>query len=467
MQEPKPTEALASKLQRLQTKVNAQQYTIRRQKQRITELNQSRSLWKDKYKTLKTLSGQPNTSPPRACRPARHHYELPTIELSVWLYVIGGCSYRNVVKVLLYLQTQWALAIEVPAKSSVVGWVEKVGCYQYQHPPQPTLASYALLVDECMVIGGQRLMVILGLPAQKTDVGTTRFDQVWLLSLAVRTSWTGEAIKEQLEAVIEQRGAKPLYVVSDGAPTLKKGIGDAGLVRIGDISHGVALLMQHHYQRQVLFLGWQTGLSQSKFKYIMTDSACLLPPKQRIVARFMNLWASIEWSRRMLSALPGLSALEQTRFGWLGAYSGLIGELVSSFGLSRQVVSYVQAHGFSTVSLAYCRALISSSDAVAGVKSRLLAYLEGEVGKVGAGGCWHGCTTVLESLFGHYKSGLPTNPLAGVSGVVLSLSLRTGVGLGFNLASALEGLSLADLSAWKQEHLVQSQVVRRRRILKK
>ena len=467
MQEPKPNVALIGKLQRLQTKVNDQHRTIRGQKQRIADLNQSRALWKAKYKALQKAPDRPRPRQPKATRPAGYQYSLATIKLSVWLYVLGGCSYRNVVQVLLYLQTEWTLPIDVPAKSSIVGWVEKVGCYRYEHPPAPTPQPYALLVDECMVIGGQRLVVILGLPAHKQPVGPTRFGQVWLLSLAVRASWTAEAIRQQLQGVIDKRGAKPEYVVSDGARTLKKGIAEAGLVRIGDVSHEVALLLQHRYQHQALFVAWQQALAQSKFKYIMTDSAYLLPPKQRSVARFMNLWACIEWSKRMLITLPTLSQDEQRCFDWLGAYSVLIGELSASFGLSRQVVAYVQSHGLSQQSVASCQALIARSGAIGGVQTDLVSYLGGELVKVGVGCCWHGCTNILESLFGHYKSGLPTNPLAGVSGVVLSLSLRTGGDFGPDVSRALESVSLADLQAWKATNLAKSQVVRRRNVLKK
>ena len=138
MQEPKPNVALIGKLQRLQTKVNDQHRTIRGQKQRIADLNQSRALWKAKYKALQKAPDRPRPRQPKATRPAGYQYSLATIKLSEWLYVLGGCSYRYVVQVLLYLQTEWTLPIDVPAKSSIVGWVEKVGCYRYEHPPAPT-----------------------------------------------------------------------------------------------------------------------------------------------------------------------------------------------------------------------------------------------------------------------------------------------------------------------------------------
>lgn len=467
MQELQPKLALESKLQRLQAKTKSQQLTIRYQKQRINELTQSRHAWKVKYNAARQASPPSALKPAPSLRPTGYHYSLDTIRLSVWLYVLGGCSYRKVVAVLLYLQTEWGIALEVPAKSSVVGWVEKLGCYRYEHPPRPTAQPYALLVDECMIIGGQRLVVILGLPAHKADTQPTRFEQVWLLRLAVRASWTAQAIQTELEAVIQTMGRRPAYVVSDGAATLKKGIADAGLVRVGDVSHELALLLEHSYKSQPMFMGWQHELAQSKFKYIMTDSSYLLPPKQRSVARFMNLWASIEWSERMLRVLPGLSQEEQARFGWLRAYGALIGELGVSFGLTRCVRVHLQRHGISAVSVAHCRQLVAQSGCVESVKERLESYLEQQLAKVGVGACWHGCTSVLESLFGHYKSGLPTNPLAGVSGVVLSLSLRTDKGLDFELCQGLESVSLADVAMWKRKHLVQSQVVRRRKVIHK
>ncbi len=39
----------------------------------------------------------------------------------------------------------------------------------------------------------------------------------------------------------------------------------------------------------------------------------------------------------MLRALPDLSELEQSRFGWLKAYAGLVAELGISFGLANSM----------------------------------------------------------------------------------------------------------------------------------
>lgn len=114
----------------------------------------------------------------------------------------------------------------------------------------------------------------------------------------------------------------------------------------------------------------------------------------------------------------------------------------------------------SAASIDYCRQLITRSGCVFALGEGFGLYLTDSLAKVADGACWHGCSAVIESLFGHYKSGLSTNPLAGVSGVILSLSLRTDKGLDFDLGQALEALSLADVAAWKRKHLAQSQIVR-------
>ena len=69
-------------------------------------------------------------------------------------------------------------------------------------------------------------------------------------------------------------------------------------------------------------------------------------------------------------------------------------------------------------------------------------------------------------MFGTYKSALPSNGQSGITGVVLSICLQTGVGLDFDLGAGLESVSMSDLATWKSDNLPESQVVKCRKILK-
>jgi len=331
--------------------------------------------------------------------------------------------------------------------------------------PEP----YALLLDECMVIGQQRMLAVLGLSAQKTTGQATHYADVVVLALVIGTSWTADAIEACLRKISQQQGRAPLYVVSDGAANLKKGIAQAGLVRLSDVSHQVALLVEHQYKQRADFLAFMSALTLCKFKGIMLAHAYLLPPRQRTIARFMNLGTVVGWAVELLGNFSRLSADEQTKFSWLLPYEALVVELGAVFSLTEELVNPLKMNGLSTLSSKVCLTL---SEKVAPVIPATLVvtlrdWVLSERAKLSdPGSKWHVCTNCLESLFGTYQSALPSNGQSGITGVVLSICLQTGVGLDFDLGAGLESVSMSDLATWKSDNLPESQVVKRRKILK-
>ena len=51
----------------------------------------------------------------------------------------------------------------------------------------------------------------------------------------------------------------------------------------------------------------------------MKDAAYLLPPKQRAIARFMNMSGTVSWAIKLLNAFNNLNPTEQQIFNWCGA----------------------------------------------------------------------------------------------------------------------------------------------------
>ena len=85
---------------------------------------------------------------------------------------------------------------------------------------------------------------------------------------------------------------------------------------------------------------------------------------------------------------------------------------------------------------------------------------------------WNASSDVIESLFGKFKDRNATNTLHGVTPLVLSLCIYTHFDMDLakmqpEIKQALEGVSMADLKTWKADNLIENQVVRRRKILKK
>jgi hypothetical protein len=84
---------------------------------------------------------------------------------------------------------------------------------------------------------------------------------------------------------------------------------------------------------------------------------------------------------------------------------------------------------------------------------------------------WNVSSDIIESLFGTYKSRKADNPLYGVTPFALALPVMTKIDpekpkINIDFKKALEGTFMTDLKQWNYDHLIENQVIKRRRILK-
>ncbi len=470
MQEPKHCNALGTNIGELKAKVKNSRREIRQLRQRLKELEASRDLWKSKYKSLKSSElSSLKQRPSRISKAQGYQYSVQTIQMSVYLYLVLGCGYRGIVKILLYIQLEFGVLGELPSKSIIAVWVQKLGYYKYIHPVSELGKSYGLIIDECMVIGQQRLVLILGVVAQKEQPTALNYEQLSVLSIAVRSSWKAEDVRAEIEKVTEKMGSKPVYIISDGNSNLRKGITDSDCIRIADVSHQIALIVEKYYRNHGRFISWQQAIAQAKFQGIMRDVAYLLPPKQRVIARFMNLEPSIVWSKKIMTCFETFSAKEQDFFRPIKQHQGLIEELQSVFEMSQQVIDLLKIKGLSYENIERCKDVLKAHHLRVDGKiiTAIEEYLQTEKLKLpDANTVWHCCSNCLESLFAKFKQKLPANPLHGITRQVLALPLRTNKGLKFDIKTALEKVSIADLDQWGKAVLADNQVLRRKNALK-
>jgi hypothetical protein len=477
----KKIEAQAKKIEVQAKKIQAQNALIRQLRQRITSLINSRALLKAKYKQLQQTvqrccgvhkSRHEFREPPIA----GHKYDAKVVFMSLSLYFFGGCSLRGVRRVLLCFQLHYGcFSGDVPSKSSIDNWIQKVGYDDYTHLGTDTYeGDYAIIVDESMVVGQQRMMVVLGLPAAKTTAQASDLTTVRLLYLAVRASWKAPDVVKLLEDVTKKMGKAPLYVICDAGCNLIKGVKDAQLVRLCDVGHEIAKFIEQTYKHQDVFKAFSTAVVAVKFQEVMKDTAYLLPPKQRAIARFINLAHTVEWATKMTAALPKLTPKEQATFGFLRDYKSLIEELSDVFEMAHKMLKILKNEGISYQNIEKCTDLMHFY----GLKmptvliTKISTYLKKEKQKLPhKTTIWHASSDVIESLFGKFKQRAATNKLNGVTSLVLSLGLygqfqNQNDQMQSKIKNALQDVSMADLSTWKKHYLIQNQVVRRKKMLK-
>jgi hypothetical protein len=79
------------------------------------------------------------------------------------------------------------------------------------------------------------------------------------------------------------------------------------------------MYLERTYRKVPDFKEYIKLMTVPKFKYNMKKVACLLPPKQRTVSRFINMSQRVEWSSKMLSAYNTLQDDEREVFSFIPA----------------------------------------------------------------------------------------------------------------------------------------------------
>lgn len=468
---------------------------LRRSRQRNKEINESRHYRKGRFKTLKAEKGLSK------CRNSKirheltlsegiegHKYSREIVSLCISLFALSGCSLRGVIRVLMCLQLELGLKTEdIPSKSSVQNWIQKLGFYEYTHYGQSTYeGGYALIIDECMVIGQQRMVLALGLPSIKTEgieqeeqegQEATKLGDVRVLYIAVKSSWDYKEIRKLLQKLLqkvtEKMGKSPDYVISDGAGNLKKGIKETNLVRLCDIGHEIGKFLEQTYSKNEEYNAFTKAAALVKYKEVMKDTAYLLPPKQRAIARFMNMSGTVNWANKLLKAFNSLNPVEQQTFEWLKTYKNLIIELENTFSLAHLIMKIIKNKGLSHKNVAECVNLTrqSKGKVPATIITKILTYFEVEKEKLpNSETIWHASSDVIESLFGKYKTTAASNKLNGVTPHVLSLCVLTHFDgqkelIYETVREALQQVSMSDLHDWKHNYLIDNQIVRRQNVL--
>ena len=230
----------------------------------------------------------------------RHHYSSLMVALSVAFYARLSVGSRQIVEIFNILNEFMGNVFgKVPAYTTIGYWTQELGLSVYKESCSLFKDKrYALMVDESMMIGSEKLLLTLAIPAINAGSAITEED-VTIVDISIAKSWNGTSIKNVLEKVADKIGHKPEYVISDNGYTVCKAVRDAGYAHHLDISHTLGIFLERVYKKEADFQELSNNVQLVRFKYNMQDIAYLQPPSQRSIARFMNMSKWIDWISRM------------------------------------------------------------------------------------------------------------------------------------------------------------------------
>jgi hypothetical protein len=407
----------------------------------------------------------------------RHKYTDFVVLLCVEIYMRCGCGFRKSSDLFGYLNELmgWGFK-DIPCANSIENWVKKSGFNIYHSPEKPETSktkAYAEIIDESMMLGSEKMLLTLGIDAEKETEGALSRRDISVLNISVASGWNSASIKEEMEETEKKMGQAPLYVVSDNDSKLNKAIKEKSYIHIRDIGHTMALLIERVYKEAKDFKEYTSCLSAVKVREVMRATSYLLPPCQRTIARFMNLSGIIKWSQRIRKVYSSLTKQEQETFAFTRTYSMLVDELDCIFGFVNESLKLIKTEGLSIKNINLClenmnKQLQNKGARIDQVCQSIKCYLLEEQSKLtDEKTVWHASSDIIESVFGFYKFRKSKNQLNGITPYVLVLPLLTKIGEGrkpssIDFKSCLENVFMKNIVTWKTNNLTENLAVKRK-----
>lgn len=315
---------------------------------------------------------------------ARHRYSELVVRLSTLLYSRVNCGLRSVVDILEVVNDAFDGVLgTTPCYNTIENWVKKCGLSTCTSSGNSLKRQpYAQIIDESMMIGSEKLLLTLGIPAEHQG-HPLLYEDVQFLDIAVAESWNGENIGRQLQLAAQKTGHAPEYVISDNASVMNKGVRCAGMKHHHDISHSLGMFMERTYKKEADFESYVKCMSEAKFKHNMKKMAYLLPPTQRTIARFLNLSDWVKWSARMLDIFHTLSADEREIFSFIPANASLIDELEEVMKCVKYIEHTCKSQGLSQTTILLChkqigKILLSGNSRMFNLGNQMSKFLQQE-----------------------------------------------------------------------------------------
>ena len=400
------------------------------------------------------------------------------VALSVAFYSRLSVGSRQVVEIFNILnEFMGGMFGKVPAYTSIGYWAQELGLSVYKESCSLFKDKrYALIIDESMMIGSEKLLLTLAVPADKEGHVMTEKDIV-IVDISIAKSWNGTTIEDVLKKVSEKIGHDPEYVISDNGSTIGKAVRDAGYRHHLDISHSLGMFLERVYKNEPDFQELSKKVSYARLKYNMQEVAFIQPPSQRSIARFINMSKWIEWASRMQYVYHTLRDDIKSIYGFIPQNASLVDELSEVMSCINRIEKDIKNNGISHESAARCKQLVrntlmSGNERQHKIGTFILEYLNRETSFMNEDESHNASTDTIESTFGVVKARKSDDKLAGVTPIILMMPLRLHFAdktrrVNFNFKERLETGRHCHIKEWTDVNLSPNLVIKRRETIGK
>jgi hypothetical protein len=390
-------------------------------------------------------------------------------------WVLRGMSLRGTCSALDWMHEMdvtWGFDFPVPHWTTVRMWLLRLA-YHKLHRPKEQALDWVWIVDHSNQIGQEKCLLILAVRvSQLLPPGAAyplRLDQMEPIELEPVTVSDKEVVYRQLETNVAKTGV-PRAIIDDHGGDLAGGVelfrrAHPETIEIYDISHKAACLLKARLERDKQWTSFAAKAGQTKCKIQQTEWAFLVPPSQRLKARYMNLRPLMIWGFKTLAIVdhPGPEVLKygtkerlEEKLGWLRRFRGALkdwSELEQVIGVG---VDFVRTQGMYRGAARGLRkrlAKLSLGPIGAELGKDLSRFVASQASVLRPGERLPACSEVIETCFGKFKTLEREQARGGFTGLLLGLAGCVAERTQEVVHEALQKVKTREVIAWIRTRL--------------
>lgn len=359
-------------------------------------------------------------------------------------WVLGNISLRGTCSALDSMQeidVEWGFDFPVPHYTTVRLWLLRLG-YHKLHRPKEQASDWVWIIDHSNQIGKEKCLVILGVRvSQLSPPGeeyALRLPQMEPIELEPVTVSDKEVVYRQLEANVAKTGV-PRAIIDDHGGDLAGGVelfrqAHPETIEIYDISHKAACLLKARLEDDEQWKAFGAKAGQTKCSIQQTEWAFLVPPNQRAKARYMNLGPLISWGVKTLAIVdnPAPEVLQhgtrerlEEKLGWLRQFREPLTDWSEMEQTIDVAVDFVRTQGLYRRVAKDLRNRLGKlclGQTARQLGTDLTKFVAGQARPLRRGERLPGCSEVIETCFGKFKSLERDQSKGGFTSLVLALA---------------------------------------------
>jgi hypothetical protein len=390
-------------------------------------------------------------------------------------WILNGIPLRGACSAVNWMQempVNWGFDFPVPHFTTVRFWLLRLAYYKL-HRPKEQASDWVWITDHSNQIGQEKCFVILGvrlsqLPPPGPDF-PLRLSQMEPIELEPVTVSDKEVVYRQLEANVAKTGV-PRAIIDDQGGDLAGGVqlfcqAHPETIEIYDVSHKAACLLKARLEHDEQWKAFAARAGQTKCTVQQTEWAFLIPPSQRIKARYMNLKPLIAWAVNTLAILdnPGPEVLAygtrerlEEKLGWLHQFREPLKDWSEMEQTIDLVLHFVRTQGLYREAAKDLRKELRKlpvGATAAQLRDDLAEFVTRQAKPLKPGERLPGTSEVIESAFGKFKTVERDRAKGGFTGLLLGLAACVAERTQKVVHETLEKTRTREVIAWIKSKL--------------